>query len=173
MKSSCPWAGETQSLNSFQRILNSASERDIFIFTICCQKLLKHLHFSLIGNEVNNRLQVDSCTLWIKIMSAKHWRISETHGLWGLWLTWRYLSCSAAGDCSMICEASLRAFEALISPSAAITFKYRAMRQKIKSGVGFHYLCPRLPARLGLSRHRSLKHFRQSRIFAEKHSFVK
>ena len=168
MKSSCPWAGETQSLNSFQRILNSASERDIFIFTILMlPNFLKHLHFSLIGNGVNNRLQVDSCTLWIKIIEVKHWHISELMSCnWQL--TWRYLSCSAAGDCSMICEASLRALEALISPSAAITFKYRAMRLKVKSGVSFHYLCPRLPARLCLSRHRSLKHFRQSRIFAEK-----
>ena len=43
---------------------------------------------------------------------------------WNVDITWRYLSCRAAGDCSIICEASLRAFEALISPSAAITFKY-------------------------------------------------
>ena len=36
-------------------------------------------------------------------------------------VTWRYLSWRAAGDCSMICEASRKALEALISPSAAIT----------------------------------------------------
>jgi len=34
---------------------------------------------------------------------------------------WRYRSCKAAGDCSIIIEASLRALEARISPSAAIT----------------------------------------------------
>ena len=39
-----------------------------------------------------------------------------------VFITWRYLSWRAAGDCSMICEASLRAFDALISPSAAITW---------------------------------------------------
>ena len=37
------------------------------------------------------------------------------------WLTWRYLSCNAAGDWAMTIEASLRALEAFCSPSAAIT----------------------------------------------------
>lgn len=34
---------------------------------------------------------------------------------------WRYRSCKAAGDSEITMEASLRALEAFISPSAAIT----------------------------------------------------
>ena len=71
--------------------------------------------------------------------AVKKWKASQS-----IWLmpvvTWRYLSWRAAGDCSMIWEASRKAFEALISPSAAITLA-RASRLASASAAMARWSC--------------------------------
>ena len=49
MKTSYPWEAGTQSLNSFQKILNSASERDMYTYAIYFNIFLN----ICIGNVVN------------------------------------------------------------------------------------------------------------------------
>ena len=57
-----------------------------------------------------------------------------------LCITCRYLSCKADGDSSMIFDASLSAFEARISPSAAITLA-RASRDASASAAIARWSC--------------------------------
>lgn len=51
-----------------------------------------------------------------------------------LWRTWRYRNCRAAGDWAITMEASLRAVDALNSPSAAMTLA-RASRDASASAA--------------------------------------
>ena len=80
--------------------------------------------------------------------------------------TWRYLSWRAAGDCSMICEASLSALLALISPSAAITLALASRLASASAAWGEHLLGEvRLRSDWG-SYHGSLELFWQPRVLA-------
>ena len=86
-------------------------------------------------------------------------------------LTWRYLSCRAAGLCSMICEASLRALLARISPSAAITLAL-ASRLASASAAWTESWLWEVRQRRDWSYHGSLELLWQPRVLAAMESLI-
>ena len=129
------------------RLLYLSSQRHAQMYNVhgvpeqksCCTSTRSELMCCLTWRFWSLRADVPGGMSWIPAVPASVWAKKllylEVH-IWAeelLYLevselkgccTWRYLSWRAAGLCSIMDEASRRALEALISPSAAITLEW-------------------------------------------------